>query len=52
MEYTINGHVDLMRLMDEVNKDIAKGWKPQGGITVHPHTQEFFLAMVREKPNQ
>jgi len=48
MKYTIIGNVDLMVLMDQVNQKIAQGWKPQGGITAHPHTQEFFQAMVRE----
>ncbi len=48
MEYTIITDSGEHELSVEVNKYIAMGWKPVGGIACNSETQLLYQAMVKD----
>ena len=59
MEYTVIKGYELERLIDDVNKAIREGWRPQGGICAYydrdiskiseqPPWERFAQAMLKE----
>ncbi len=48
MDYTVVAEETIDKLVIQVNRLIAHGWRPQGGMVVY---EEYLCqAMVREKP--
>jgi hypothetical protein len=50
MEYTILNSNEFIKLIQMVNHAIAKGWAPQGGVTVGMDQgyQVYAQAMIKE----
>jgi hypothetical protein len=48
MEYSVIKESELGNLIDDVNKAIKQGWKPQGGICSDSNHHGYAQAMIRE----
>lgn len=49
MEYTVIKQWSQKELIEDVNKHIALGWKPVGGVFMwDQHMQTYLQAMIKE----
>jgi len=48
MEYSVIQESELQNLIDDVNKAIKQGWRPQGAVCSDSNHHGYAQAMVRE----